>query len=410
MATIQEQAQAYFKANNLRGTMVDWESFNRSQNRGSAYAQGRTADSYTGRQKAGKPAPAAKPGGQATPIRFKPRSEKDGNLVVLSNLGGNYELVGPGGNVIATGSNQGASNGYGNTVRFGMTGSAIEQGSFLRINGQAYDIPDPGKDWFSLKTRSSAQAPAPNDGKFDSYAVNQNMTNLPADRKQAQMVEGTWQQNASRKPSSAVDQRTTAYFDVPDPYNNGGTTRAQYVYDPSMNRWRISDMGSGRDNAELPRFITAGPPAEKPPAPAAPAPAPAPSGGGGSGGGSAPEVPNILQDYLGALDDMVGSGDTIERDGYGLEDTVVDRDPDELRTILNDQAQNTFLTNEGAAYRPPINQLGRRAVVDPLTGVVYDSPAAARMAGISNWVFQDIYQTGMGATGNDGLIPTVLTA
>lgn len=53
MASIQEQAKAYFASKGLRGTMKDWESFNRSINRGSAYAQGRTPDSATGRASSG---------------------------------------------------------------------------------------------------------------------------------------------------------------------------------------------------------------------------------------------------------------------------------------------------------------------------------------------------------------------
>ena len=74
-------------------------------------------------------------------IRWKPRSENDGNLVVLAQGGRPISLVDQEGNLVAQGRNHGASNGYGSTVRFGKPGGAYGDVN-LRVGNQTYDIPN----------------------------------------------------------------------------------------------------------------------------------------------------------------------------------------------------------------------------------------------------------------------------
>lgn len=84
-------------------------------------------------------------GAPAPKIRWKPRSEKDGKLVVLAGGGGNYQIVDRNGKIVENGRSYGASNGYGNTVRFSKPGSAY-QGMYLKIGNQVYDLGNAGQD------------------------------------------------------------------------------------------------------------------------------------------------------------------------------------------------------------------------------------------------------------------------
>ena len=72
-------------------------------------------------------------------IRWKPRSEADGNLVVLANEP--FALVSPSGQVIR-GTNYGPSNGYRYTVRYPRPGAAY-QGVRIKTRAGVYEVPNP---------------------------------------------------------------------------------------------------------------------------------------------------------------------------------------------------------------------------------------------------------------------------
>ncbi len=68
-------------------------------------------------------------------IRWKPVSELDGNLVVLLP---DDIVVKVGGE---TGTDYGASNGYGATIRFSKPGSEYGEGCIIDIDGKTYKAP-----------------------------------------------------------------------------------------------------------------------------------------------------------------------------------------------------------------------------------------------------------------------------
>lgn len=75
-------------------------------------------------------------------LLWKPVSEMDGRLAVLAPSG-DVAIVDAQGNVIESGRDYGASNGYGATVRFSRPGSAYNN-VYLKVGGQYYSIPKGG--------------------------------------------------------------------------------------------------------------------------------------------------------------------------------------------------------------------------------------------------------------------------
>lgn len=76
-------------------------------------------------------------------IRWKPHSEANGNLVVLTNEP--FALIDGSGQVVR-GQNDGPSNGYRYTVRYPRPGSAY-RGARIKTRGGLYAVPNPSRDY-----------------------------------------------------------------------------------------------------------------------------------------------------------------------------------------------------------------------------------------------------------------------
>lgn len=312
---------------------------------------------------------------QTATIRYKPHSEADGRLVVLHNQGGAVELVDRSGNVIEQGRSFGPSNGYGDTVRFGTGGDSLRNVGGVRIGGVTYAVDDPTRDYFSLSTApqsgggsgggasgSGLKPPAPGAATPKTDA---RLRNPYTQERLYGRAQNTQFDNPSRIPEDK--QYDAAWIQNYMIQNNlpavrtGGNYYVNDFYDPN------------KGNAQ--------------PAPAAPTPtisAPAISQPAPAPTRTSPTLQNAL-DMLDTINELANMGDTIDRDGYGIEDTVK---ADRTETV-KEQAKSTFLTNEGTEEAEE-----ERAVVDPASGAVFSSPSAARRAGITNWVYRDIYSGG----------------
>jgi len=93
------------------------------------------------------------------------------------------------------------------------------------------------------------------------------------------------------------------------------------------------------------------------------------SAGGGGGGGGEESTDDGKEDFLDRIDDAANATrEEITPAAQGLEATTnTDR-----RTVTDNEAPATSLT----------------VVVDPSSGVEYESPRAARAAGVINWVYK----------------------
>ena len=77
-------------------------------------------------------------------LLYKPSSEKDGRLAVLADTNAPITLRSPQGQVIASGKNYGASNGYAGTYRFDRPGGRYPQGTQLYVGDSAYKLGNTG--------------------------------------------------------------------------------------------------------------------------------------------------------------------------------------------------------------------------------------------------------------------------
>jgi hypothetical protein len=89
-------------------------------------------------------------------IRWKPRSENDGRLVILTDEP--FALIGPDGSVVR-GRNDGPSNGYRYTVRFPQPGSAYS-GAVVRTRSGTFPVADGGRDYGGGRGPELARAQA----------------------------------------------------------------------------------------------------------------------------------------------------------------------------------------------------------------------------------------------------------
>ncbi len=116
-----------------------------------------------------------------------------------------------------------------------------------------------------------------------------------------------------------------------------------------------------------------------------------PSSGGGGGGSNSPVAPTEQRTPIERIEDAAeATRDEISPEPSGLADTINTTDSEQGKTAFDQEAvdrnaldaiEDREVTNSIAPALPS------ERVVDPATGQIYANPAAARSAGITNYVY-----------------------
>lgn len=248
---------------------------------------------------------------------WKPRSERDGNLVVLGNYPGQQiDLVDEKGNIIERGQSYGPSNSRQRTVRFSRPGGSYGNNVFLRIGGATFKVANPGRRYENDQLVGTTGGGMPSDTARSSGASD-NTGNYSAlnwggkvGGDSVKMVDGSITSGQTERGIPF----TYATFQVPDNYREGHMQTARYAWDGQ--KWQfvqgISDSQIQPDD-RVPRYLSGAGPDQG--GGGGQQPAPAPTGGGGGGGGGGTGRPTASGGYLtGSLDRPEISADSRDAD------------------------------------------------------------------------------------------------